>query len=193
MALVWVTGNSGVGKSTVCTLLKKRGELAVDADWSGYCHWSDRISGLVVADPPDPVPAGWLERFGWKINRAKVQALAEKAHGQTAFLCGSAENEEVVRDLFDHMICLVADNETIRDRLEARTTNAFGKHPEELAAALGWNDDAEARYHRLGATIIDSRRPPPEVMDAILSVAAKALGNPRRSAISVAACTSAIT
>jgi hypothetical protein len=38
-------------------------------------------------------------------------------HDKTAFLCGSAENEEVVRDLFDHVICLVADNETIRDRL----------------------------------------------------------------------------
>jgi dephospho-CoA kinase len=32
MPLVWVTGSSGVGKSTVCALLKSRGELAVDAD-----------------------------------------------------------------------------------------------------------------------------------------------------------------
>ena len=77
----------------------------------------------------------------------------------TAFLCGSAENEEVVGHLFDHMICLVADNETIRNRLETRTTIAFGKHPEELAAALGWNDDAEARYQRLGATISTARGP----------------------------------
>ena len=75
-------------------------------------------------------------------------------------------------DLFDHMICLVADNETLRDRLGTRTTNAFGKHPEELAAALGWNDDVESTYRRLGATIIDGRRPPPEVADAILAAAA---------------------
>ena len=32
MPLVWVTGNAGAGKSTVCALLKARGELAVDAD-----------------------------------------------------------------------------------------------------------------------------------------------------------------
>jgi hypothetical protein len=177
MALVWVTGSSGVGKSTVCALLKNRGELAVDADWEGYCHWFDRTTGQGVTNPPDPVPAGWLERFGWKIDRAEVETLSRKAGDKTAFLCGSAENEEVVRDLFDRMICIVADNETIRDRLVTRTTNAFGKHPEELAAALGWNDDAEARYRQLGATIIDGKRPPLEVVETILSAAAKTLGN----------------
>jgi hypothetical protein len=179
MPLVWVTGSSGVGKSTVCALLKSRGELAVDADWEGYSHWVDRTSGQVVTNPPDPVPAGWLERFGWKISRAEVETLSRRMHDKTAFLCGSAENEAVVRDLFDHIICLVADNETIPDRLGTRTTNSFGKHPEELAAALGWNEGVESTCRRLGATIIDGRRPLPEVVDAILSAAAEIV--PERS------------
>ena len=171
--LVWVTGNSGVGKSTVCALLKSLGELAVDADWEGYNHWVDRASGQVVANPPDPVPAGWLERFGWRISRAEVEALTARMHDRTAFLCGSAENEADVWDLFDLVACLVVDNETLRHRLLTRTGNAFGKHPEELAAALGCNDGTESTYRRLGATIIDGRRPPAEVADAILAAAAK--------------------
>jgi dephospho-CoA kinase len=171
--LVWVTGTSGVGKSTVCELLKNRGVQAIDADWEGYCQWVDRTSGQVAPNPPDPVPAGWLERFGWEISRAEVQALAKNMCDQSAFLCGSAENEVDVRDLFDHMICLIADNETIKNRLLTRTTNAFGKHPEELVAALEWNDNAEARYRRLGATIIDGRRTPPDVADAILAASAE--------------------
>ena len=173
MPLVWVTGSSGVGKSTVCDLLKSRGALAVDADFEGFSHWVDRKSGRVVTNPPDPVPAGWLERFGWNISRAEVEILSRTMRDKTAFLCGSAENEEAVRDLFDHMICLVADNETIRDRLGTRTTNPFGKHPEELAAALGWNDDVESRYRCLSATIIDGTQPPAEVADAILAATAK--------------------
>jgi hypothetical protein len=177
MTLVWVTGSSGVGKSTICALLKVRGELAVDADWEGYSHWVDRTSGQVVVDPPYPVPAGWLGRFAWRISRAEVEALAARAHDRTAFLCGSAENEAEVWDLFDLVACLVADNETIRIRLETRTTNAFGKHPEELAAALGWNDDVESTYRRLGAMIIDGRRPPPEVADAILAAASRSTSN----------------
>jgi hypothetical protein len=178
--LVWVTGNSGAGKSTVCALLQSRGEFAVDADWEGYSHWVDRTSGQVVADPPYPVPDGWLGRFAWEIARARVEALAAWAHDKTAFLCGSVENEADVWDLLDLVVCLVVDDETLRGRLQTRTTNAFGKHPEELAAALGWNASMTSAYRRLGATIIDGRRPPSEIADAILDAAAKTPPKRRR-------------
>ena len=175
MPLVWVTGSSGVGKSAVCALLKSRGELAVDADFEGFSHWVDRTSGQIITDPPYPTPGGWLNRFAWRISRADVETLSAKMHDKTAFLCGSAENEAAVWDLFDHMVCLVADNETLRDRIGTRTTNAFGKHPEELAATLGWNEDVATKYRRLGATIIDSRQPLPEVADSILAATAKSV------------------
>jgi hypothetical protein len=173
MPLVWVTGSSGVGKSTVCAPEDPR-RAGVDADFEGYSHWVDRTSGQIVTDPPYPAPGGWLERFAWRISRAEVEASSTRMHDKTAFLFGSAENEVVVWDLFDHMICLVADNETLRDRLGTRSTNAFGKHPEELAAALGWNDGVESTYRRLGATIIEGTRTPSEVADTILAAAAKA-------------------
>ncbi|HEY8457340.1 MAG TPA: AAA family ATPase [Actinopolymorphaceae bacterium] len=174
MTLVWVTGNSGVGKSTVCDLLKNRGELAIDADWDGFNRWVDRTSGQVVTDPPYPVPAGWLDRFAWKISREEVAALAARTQDKTAFLCGSAENEAEVWDLFDLVICIVADNETIKQRLETRTRNTFGKHPEEMAAALDQNAGIESAYRRRGATIIDGTQPTEKVVDAILAAAAHA-------------------
>lgn len=169
--LVWVTGSSGVGKSTVCALLRSLGELAVDADWEGYNHWVDRTSGQVVLDAPNPVPAGWLDRFAWRIGRAEVEALATRTFDKMAFLCGCVENEADVWNLFDLVVCVVVDNETLRQRLLTRTTNTFGQHPEELAAALEHNDSAESTYRRLGATIIDGTRPPAEVADTILAAA----------------------
>jgi dephospho-CoA kinase len=173
MSLVWVTGNAGAGKSAVCALLKQRGELAVDADWEGYNHWVDRTSGQIVADPPDPVPAGWLDRFGWQISRQAVESLAEQARDRTAFLCGTVENEAHVWDLFNRVICLVVDGQTLRDRLLTRTTNSFGKHPEELAAALAHNDTLESAYRRFGATIIDGTRPLAEVAAAVLAASGR--------------------
>jgi hypothetical protein len=66
-----------------------------------------------VVDPPYPVPAGWLERFAWKISRAEVEALVATVHDRTVFLSGSVENESDVWDLFDLVICLLADSQTI--------------------------------------------------------------------------------
>ena len=169
--MVWVTGSAGAGKSTVCSLLKSKGEVAVDADWEGYNHWVDRTSGLVVVDPPDPVPPGWLDRHAWRISRAKVEALAARSRDATAFLCGTVENEVEVWDLFDLVICVVVDGATLRHRLLTRTTNTYGKHPEELAAALEHNDGMAATYRRFGATVVDGSRPPAEVADAVLAAA----------------------
>jgi broad-specificity NMP kinase len=177
MTLVWVTGGSGVGKSTISELLKSRGELVVDADMDGYNRWVDRISGQVVADYPATVPAGWLNVYAWRINRSDVEALAAAARGRTAFLCGSAENESEVWDLFDLVVCLMADDETIRRRLLTRTNNPFGKHPEEMAAALDENAGLETAYRRLGATLVDGREQPSEVADAVLTAAANIARN----------------
>ena len=172
---MWVTGNSGAGKSTVCALLQTAGHAAVDADDDGYCAWFDRRTGEVVDDPPDPVPSGWLDRFGWAIVPAEVQRLAAESRDRVVFLCGSAENEPAVRDLLDLIVCLVTDDETLRSRLKTRMNNAFGQHPEELAAALMWNPRMRPMYERLGAIIIDTSSKPPDKIAQLVLDAARGL------------------
>lgn len=168
-----MTGNSGSGKSTVCESLARRGWTALDADHDGYSCWVDRTSGRIAHDSPDPVPAGWLDSYAWRIDPARVSELVEVARGSTVFLCGSAENETEVLYLFDRMICRAIDAETLRERLLARTNNAFGKHPEELAAALDDNHAIPARYARSGAVLIDGTQPPEMVVDAVVAAAAE--------------------
>lgn len=176
MPLVWVTGSPGVGKSTACGLLKRAGRLAADADFEGFNDWVDRASGHVAPDPGSPLPPGWQGRYSWQISRSAVEEYAARARGEVAFLFGTVENEVAVWDLFDLVVCLVADNQTISDRLRRRTTNAYGKQPGELAAVLGWNDTAEATYRRFGAIIIDGRRPAAEVAAALLAAAEAGCG-----------------
>ncbi len=171
MPLVWVTGNSGVGKSTLCELLQARGHIAFDTDDDGYSGWVSRTSGEVIDDPPYPVPTGWLDRFGWVIQRERVAQQARTSSGDVAFLCGSAENEADVRDLFDLIVCLVIDDDTLRHRLATRTTNAFGRNPEELAAAVECNNGMRLAYESLGAVIIDARQPLEAVADLVLDAA----------------------
>jgi hypothetical protein len=177
VALVWVTGNSGAGKSTVCGVLRGRGHLALDADQDGFSRWVDRATGEVVMDPPDPVPEGWLDRYGWVIVREQVEVLFEGSRSRLAFLCGSVENEADVRDLFDLIVCLVIGEETLRHRLATRTTNTFGQHPEELAAALKWNPRMRAIYEGLGATIVDASEPVDEVVDSVIKAVQELTGS----------------
>lgn len=125
--------------------MKSQGDLAVDADWEGYSHWVDRTSGQLVVDPPYPVPADWLERFAWRISRTEVESLAAQTQETPAFLFGSVENEVEVWDLFNLVICLVLDNETLR----------------------------ESTYLRLGATLVDGTQRPSAVADATRAAAIK--------------------
>ncbi|ETK32920.1 hypothetical protein MPTA5024_27325 [Microbispora sp. ATCC PTA-5024] len=160
-------------------MLRARGYVALDADEDGISCWIDRTKGEVVTDPPYPVPGGWLDRHGWAINRERVETLAEESRFRIAFLCGSVENEADVRDLFDLIVCLVIDEDTLRYRLATRTTNAFGQHPEELAATLKWNPRMRAIYERRGATIIDASKPVTEVVDSVIDAVQELRGSTR--------------
>ena len=171
MALVWVTGVPGSGKSSVCASLKAAGHHAVDADWEGYNRWVHRRTGEVIADPPYPVPDGWLETSSWQIDPDMVRALAGQVRSTVGFLFGAVENEIEVWDHFDRVICLVIDDETLRHRLTTRTTNPFGKQPDQLAAALSWNQTLEAGYRSYGAEIIDATRPLEAVVEDVAAVA----------------------
>ena len=168
--LTWVTGVSGSGKSTVCRTLRERGHHAVDADWDGYNYWVHRSTGERLVDPPRSVPPHWLDTYAWRIDPNKVGHLRDQVVNGRAFLFGAVENEDEVWSLFDVVVCFVIDDTTLQHRLATRTTNEFGKHPDELRAALGWNRDAEARYQGFGAHIIDTTQSLEHVVSQLLTV-----------------------
>ena len=167
MRLVWVTGVSGSGKSTVCALLKSRGVAALDADWEGFNQWVERATGAVVIDPPYPTPPNWLDLHDWHIRPDLVRALHDSGPGVT-YLFGAVANEHEVWELFDRVGCLIVDDTTLRQRLATRTTNAFGKHAKDLAHVLKWNATHASSYRDVGATIIDATRPVGEVAEAVV-------------------------
>ena len=86
----------------------------------------------------------------------------------------TVENEDEVWSLLDLVVCLVIDDETLRRRLSTRTTNQFGKHPDELQAGVGWNRNAEARYRGFGARIVDATQRLELVISELLLIAGAA-------------------
>jgi adenylate kinase family enzyme len=167
--LIWVAGLAGAGKSTVCQALRNLGVAAIDTDWDGYNHWVERSTSLPAVDPPYPTPPDWVDDHAWNIRPERVRALRDGTSGIT-FLFGMVENEAEVWNLFDRVGCLVIDDQTIRHRLASRTTNAFGKHPEDLERVLEWNRSVAASYRSRGAVIIDGTRPLEDVVEAVLGL-----------------------
>ena len=172
MGLCWVTGVSGTGKSTIAAELRRLGELACDAD--DLAAWRDRTSGIVRPTPLTGVPDGWVDQHGWFIDLERVREFREQVADGVGFLAGAVENEGEVWDLFDAVVYLRADDDTITQRLRDRTTNDFGKSAEQLAMVLEWNALLEDQYRSAGATIVDATLPLAEVVAAVRAVAADA-------------------
>ena len=170
MPLVYVTGTSGAGKSTICAALRRLGHESHDTDQEGNAVWVNRLTGheTLIATARERSQPGWLDEQEWRIVPSKVEALALRARDRVVFLCGSTANEDEVWHLFSRVIYLAIDKATLVDRLASRTSNDFGKLDTELAAILGWHEYGDAEFARLGATVVDATMGLDEVVDAVL-------------------------
>lgn len=171
MALYYITGLAGTGKSEVCTAFQNSGQEAIDSDLS-MARWVRRKSGYV--HPKSSVKAAdrtpeFLGEHDWKVPREEVALLAEQALGKTVFLCGVGGNEHEIRDLFDGMFALVVDEATLVHRLKTRKTNDWGKSPDELALTLSWQEPAYKDYQKYGHVLIDATQPVYAVIEEILT------------------------
>lgn len=174
MALFYVTGLSGTGKSAILNELRARGYCARGVDEDGYAEWITPATGR-----PDPFPHkdpgvdfhAWYAAHDWVLSARRISVLRRAAArlGKPVFLCGFADGADDVRHLFDKIAALVADEQTIRRRLVGRP-DEFGKTDEELADVLFWLPRFEEMFRGLGATVIDATRPLPDVVAEILSL-----------------------
>jgi shikimate kinase len=167
--LVYVTGVSGSGKSTVCAELVRRGYDARDTD-DGISAWFRIADG---AEVPTPFADGyrtaeWCAAHEWRYSTERVVRFADAVRGGVGFLCGGAANENEVWSLVDRALYLVVDARTLRERLARRTNNDFGKASDELEAILAWHAGAADHCRRYGIDPVDATRPVDEVVDDIL-------------------------
>ena len=71
---------------------------------------------------------------------------------------------------FDHIILLTAPAAVIVERLAARTTNPYGKRPEEVARVLGLLRTIEPLLRRVAGHVVDTRVPLNQVVAKVLQI-----------------------
>lgn len=158
MIRILITGMSATGKSTLTAELAARGHHAVDLDTPDYSEYRDLGDG-----------AEWV----WREDR--VQALFDEVSRPTSdvsalFLSGCARNMPKFYPQLDAIVLLSAPPETLIERLRTRTTNNYGKTPEELAAVLENLRIVEPLLRRIATLELDARIPIDDLVESVLAI-----------------------
>jgi dephospho-CoA kinase len=140
MSRVLVTGMSGTGKSTALVELARRGFRTVDTDETGWSSWSERDGGYV-----------------WDEDRMR-ELLATEQH-PALYVSGTVSNQGRFYPRFDAVVLLSAPPAVLLSRLAARTTNRYGKSPQERALILRDLAEVEPLLRRTCTHEIDATQP----------------------------------
>jgi dephospho-CoA kinase len=157
MKRVLITGMSGTGKSTLIAEIAARGFKAVDADWPG---WSE-YRGV-----PRHTAGETEQEWVWREDR--IAELLSDEDVDLMFLSGCASNQGKFYPLFDHIVLLTAPSSLLVERLANRTTNDFGKDPEELARVLEDLRTVEPLLRRRATLEVDTSAPLDDVLATVL-------------------------
>ncbi len=159
MNIYLIDGVSGAGKTTICDELNKRGYKAIEADET-LADWIDPKTGLPTDDHSSE---------NWYWSEEKFNSMVEEAKGKDIFVCGGAMNKRDFLHYFTKIFTLHLDDETLKDRLLNRTTNDYGKKPEELAFQLKENQHTTQYSEEYGTILIDATEPIDAIVNKILN------------------------
>jgi dephospho-CoA kinase len=138
---------SGTGKSSVIRELVARGYKAVDTD-DGWCESQPDGSQM------------WREDA--------IQALLTTEDAEVLFVAGCEENQAKFHPQFDHIVLLSAPLQVLIERLTARTTNSYGKAPEELRRFLHDVETVEPLLRRVAGHEVRTTVPLNDVVTTVL-------------------------
>jgi AAA domain len=140
---------SGTGKSSALAELARRGFRTVDTDEPGW----------TVED---------ADGGRWWDEERITRLLAEE--GPTLYVSGTVSNQGRFYDRFDAVVLLSVPPDTLLDRISARTTNDYGKLPEERELILTHLCDVEPLLRATCTHEVDASLPLADVVERLVEI-----------------------
>lgn len=138
ISIIFITGLSGVGKSTVLQQLKEEGYNIIDTD-NGYVK---------------EINNGEMTERVW--DEEKIEQVLEKYKESHLFISGCYSNQGKFYPYFDHVVLLKAELKVMIDRINNRASNVYGKSPEERAEIMDSYENILPLLEKSCSTIIDT-------------------------------------
>jgi broad-specificity NMP kinase len=151
MRRVLVTGMSGTGKSTVLAELARRGFQVVETDDAPWSQWSEADGGYI-----------WREDL--------VAELLSRDDGGTLYVSGTVSNQGRFYPRFDSVVLLSAPVDVLLRRIDARTTNHYGKRTEERSLILSDVAEVEPLLRATCTHEIDATQPLADVVAELVEI-----------------------
>jgi dephospho-CoA kinase len=139
---------SGTGKSSVLVELSKLGFQVLDTDQPGWTEWSDSEAGFV-----------------WREDR--IADLLASEVGPSLYVSGTVSNQGRFYPRFDEIVLLSAPADVLLRRIEARTTNRYGKTSEQRELVLRDLAEVEPLLRRTCTVEIDATRSLVSIVDQL--------------------------
>lgn len=142
---------SGTGKSSALAALAGLGFEVVDTDEPGWTEWSESEDGYL-----------------WREDRID-ELLSHQGDG-TLYVSGTVSNQGRFYPRFDAIVLLAAPAEVLLSRIESRTTNAYGKTPEQRELVLRHLAEVEPLLRRTCTHEIDASQPLAAVVEQLIEL-----------------------
>lgn len=168
MIRVLITGMSGTGKTTAVGELTRRGHHAVETDTDDWSRWDG---------------GDWV----WREDRMAALLTAHERSGVPLFVSGTKTNQVAYYPgadgpSFTHVVLFTAPLDVMRERIERRTGNPYGKSPAEWAEIVGFTETVEPLLRRGADLVVDTRAPLEEVVARVLGLLPREWGSAGASA-----------
>jgi len=142
---VLITGMSGTGKSSALAELERLGFQVVDTDDGDWSLWSESDGGYVR-------------------DENRMAELLARRDGPSLYVSGTVSNQGKFYPWFDAVVLLSAPASILLNRIEQRTTNNYGKTPEQREEVLRHLAEVEPLLQRGCTHEIDAAQPLSEVV-----------------------------
>jgi len=148
---ILLTGMSGTGKSSALAELQLLGFQVVDTDEPGWSEWSDVEEGYV-----------------WREDR--IRKLLQREDGPPLYVSGTVSNQGRFYDRFDAVVLLSAPAEVLLGRIDKRSTNSYGKTPDQRELILRHLREVEPMLRRTCTHEIDASQPLADVVRMLVDL-----------------------